>query len=391
MQEGVDPFFFTWTAQNQAAPIEIVSGEGACFTTSDGARWLDLGSMVWNANLGHGHPGMKRAMVAAAERNLLAQPSSVFPEKVEAARRLLAVAPPGLRDGKVFLCLSGAEANENAIKMARLFTGRRKVVYRSRSYHGATLGMLSFSGDARRKPFDPGLPDGICWDDHYSATPDLEPLLRAGDVAAVLLEGIVGPNGVYVPPRGYYQEIRRTCDRHGTLFIADEVLSGFGRTGRWFAVDHDGVSPDLLTCAKGLTAGYAPGGAVIASGKVAHHFDDHVLSCGLTTYGHPLTCAAIVGAIDAYEREGLIERAARLGAWLEPRIRKLGRDVRGLGLLWAIEFEPARTQQVAAELRRRHVHAFKREGMLFLAPPLVIDEPTLEEALSIVGDALDAT
>ena len=153
--------FYTWTAQRDAAPLEIVSGEGAHYVTSDGARWLDFGSMTWNANLGHGHAGMKRALVAAAERGLLAQPSSVFPDKARAGERLLEVAPRAMAGGKAFICLSGAEANENAVKMARLFTGRRKIVYRTRSYHGATLGMLSFSGDPRRAPFDPGLPDGV--------------------------------------------------------------------------------------------------------------------------------------------------------------------------------------------------------------------------------------
>ena len=174
--------FYTWSAQRDAVPLEIVGGHGAHFETADGGRWLDLGSMTWNANLGHGHPAMRRALVRAAEQGLLVQPGSVFPDKVRAAERLLAVAPPGLQDGKVFFCLSGAEANENAVKMARLVTGRRKIVYRSRSYHGATLAMLALSGDPRRQPFEPSGSDGVCWDDPYSATPapgDLEDVLRA--------------------------------------------------------------------------------------------------------------------------------------------------------------------------------------------------------------------
>jgi taurine--2-oxoglutarate transaminase len=417
--------FYTWSAQRDAVPLEIVGGHGAHFETSDGGRWLDLGSMTWNANLGHGHPAMRRALVRAAERGLLVQPGSVFPDKVHAAERLLAVAPPGLQDGKVFLCLSGAEANENAVKMARLVTGRRKIVYRSRSYHGATLAMLALSGDPRRQPFEPSASDGICWDDPYAAMPasgDLEDVLRAAGpdtVAAVLLEGVVGANGVLVPPHGYFRRIRQICDRAGVLLIADEVLSGFGRTGRWFAVDHDGVTPDLVTCAKGLTAGYAPGGAVIASARVARHFDDHVLSCGLTAYAHPLTCAAIVAALTAYEDEGLIARAARLGEGLRARLEALAagrpfvREVRGLGLLWAIELgEPAsgahvpvaaaggttvtspatpeRMKRVAAELRARRLHMHKRDSILFVAPPLVIGEDELDTGVRAVGEALDA-
>jgi taurine--2-oxoglutarate transaminase len=405
---------FTWTAQRDAVPLEIVGGEGARFRTADGGTWLDFGSVTWNAGLGHGHAGMRAALVAAAERGLLAYPTAVFPDKLAAAERLLSVAPAGLRDGKVFLCLSGAEANENAIKIARLVSGRRKVVYRRRSYHGATLGMLSFSGDPRRAPFEPLLQDGVVWDDPYSATPcpgDLEELLARVDpatIAAVLLEGVVGANGVHVPPPGYFTRVRDLCDRHGILLIADEVLSGFGRTGRWFAVDHDGISPDLLTCAKALTAGHAPGGATVISRGLAQHFDDHVLSCGLTAYAHPLTCAAIVAAIDAYQREGLIQRAAALGARLGPRLRALANrrpfvsDVRGLGLLWALELRepgaastspagPTRMKDLAAEVRRRHLHLHKRENMLFLAPPLMIPEADLEAGVSLIEEALDAT
>jgi taurine--2-oxoglutarate transaminase len=392
--------FYTWSAQRDAAPMEIVSGEGARFRTADGAEWLDFGSMVWNASLGHGHAGMRRAMTASAAQGLVTLPSSVFPEKVRAGELLREVAPPGLRDGKVFLCLSGAEANENAVKMARLVTGRRKIVYRDRSYHGATLAMLSLSGDPRRAPFDPGLPDGVVWNDRYQAD-DLEGVLaRAGadTVAAVLLEGVVGANGVLVPPAGYWRRVREICDRHGVLLIADEVLSGFGRTGRWFGVDHDGVSPDLLTCAKGLTAGYAPGGATLVNARIAGHFEDHVLSCGLTAYAHPLTCAAIVAAIEAYRGEKLIERAQALGPRLEAALRALAaarpfvREVRGLGLLWALELEAdgARMKRLAGQLRARHLHLHKRDNMVFVAPPLVVSEEDLFAGVRTLGEALDA-
>ncbi len=403
----------TWTAQKDAVPLEIVSGQGAFFTTADGAQWWDFGSVTWNANLGHGHPAMRHALSVAAERGLLTYPTAVFPDKLAAAELLLQVAPPGLRSGKVFLCLSGAEANENAVKMARLATGRRKIVYRSRSYHGATLGMLSLSGDPRRKAFDPGLQGGVCWDDTYEATPgpnDLEHLLKAEDpetVAAVMLEGVVGANGVFVPPRGYYRRIREICDRHGVLFIADEVLSGFGRTGKWFAVDHDGVSPDLLTCAKGLTGGYAPGGAVVVSESIARHFDDNYLPCGLTAYAHPLTCAAIVAAITAYRDEDLIARAATTGEALAAMLpaftqqRRYIAEARGVGLLWAFDLredpegaQPAsavRMKALAMNLRSRHLHMHKRDNLLFLAPPLMITEADLATGLVALGAALDAT
>jgi taurine---2-oxoglutarate transaminase len=406
--------FYTWSAQREAVPLEIVAGAGARFRTADGGEWIDFGSMVWNANLGHGHPAMRRALAEAAERGLLALPASAFPDKLRAAERLLEVVPPPLADGKVFICLSGAEANENAVKMARLATGRRKIVYRTRSYHGATLGMLSYSGDPRRAPFEPLLPDGVAWDDPYAAGPhpgDLEAVLaREGPetVAAVMLEGVVGANGVLIPPPGYFRRVRQLCDRFGVLFIADEVLSGFGRTGRWFAVDHDGVAPDLLTCAKGLTGGYAPAGAVVASAGLARHFDDHVLSCGLTAYAHPLSCAAIAAAIDAYRAGDLIRRAAALGDWLRARLHALAagrrhvREVRGLGLLWALELgEPggeqasggpasaARMRRLRDALAARRLHLHKRDHMVFVAPPLVAGEDDLAEGLARLEEALD--
>jgi taurine--2-oxoglutarate transaminase len=201
-----------------------------------------------------------------------------------------------------------------------------------------------------------------------------------------------------VPPPGYWKRVREVCDRHGVLLIADEVLSGFGRTGRWFAIDHDGVSPDLLTCAKGLTAGYAPGGATIVSPAIARHFEDHVLSCGLTAYAHPLTCAAIVAAIEALRGEELVERAERLGAVLEVQLRTLAerrsfvREVRGVGLLWALELDAraVQTKQLAQELRARHLHVHKRDDMVFVAPPLVIEEADLEAGVALLGQALDA-
>jgi taurine--2-oxoglutarate transaminase len=422
--------FYTWSAQKSAVPLEIVGGEGARFTTADGARWWDLGSMTWNATLGHGHPRMRKALADAAAEGLLAYPTSVFPAKVRAGELLAEVTPPGLgKNGKAFLCLSGAEANENAVKMARLVTGRHKIVARTRSYHGATLAMLSLSGDPRRDKFEPGLPgivrmaDPYCFRCPFGKHPascahecaqDLETaLLREGPetVAAVILEGIVGANGVFVPPPGYFRRIRDICDRHGVLLIADEVLSGFGRTGRWFAVDHDGIAPDMITMAKGLTGGYAPGGAVVVNERIARHFDDDVLWCGLTSYAHPLTCAAIVAAIETLRDEKLVERAAALGRRLGPRLADLARgrpclaagETRGIGLLWALELcvpdsddrrakqplPPVTMAKLAGVLRKRHLHMHKRENLLYLAPPLVIGEGDLDEAVAEVGRALD--
>jgi taurine---2-oxoglutarate transaminase len=417
--------FYTWSAQTTALPLEIVGGEGARFETADGGRWWDLGSMTWNAGLGHGHPRLQKALGEAAARGLLVTPTAAFSAKARAGELLAEVTPAGLE--KTFFCLSGTEANENAVKIARLFTGRKKIVARTRSYHGASLAMLSLSGDPRRAPFEPGLPgvarmgDPYCFRCPFGKEPtscahecaeDLETTLqREGPetVAAVILEGIVGANGVFVPPPGYWKKIRAICDRHGVLLIADEVLSGFGRTGRWFAVDHDGVTPDLLTMAKGLTGGYVPGGAVIVTDRIARHFDDHVLVCGLTSYAHPLVCEAVVATIETLQDEELVPRAAASGAFLEVRLRDFARarpyiaEVRGLGLLWAFELcvpgpLGARTREpmpavtmakLAAILRRDRLHMHKRDNLLYLAPPLVIDEAELESALGDLGRALD--
>ena len=412
--------FYTWSAQASAVPLEIVDGAGARFVTADGARWWDLGSMTWNAGLGHGHPRMRKALAEAAGRGLLVTPNAAFPAKLRAAELLAEVTPPGLE--KTFFCLSGAEANENAVKIARLVTGRRKVVARTRSYHGATLAMLSLSGDPRREPFEPGLPGVVRMGDPYcfrcpfgkepsscahECAQDLETtLLREGPetVAAVILEGVVGANGVFTPPAGYWKKIRAICDRHGVLLIADEVLSGFGRTGRWFAVDHDGVTPDLLTMAKAITGGYAPGGAVIATERIARHFDERVLVCGLTSYAHPLVCEAIAAAIECYRDERLVERAAAAGDRLRAafadfrRARPALGEVRGLGLLWAFELCVPGTREplpsvtmakVAATLRRHHLHMHKRDNLVYFAPPLVITDAELDEALAAVGAAFD--
>ncbi|HEX4508839.1 MAG TPA: aminotransferase class III-fold pyridoxal phosphate-dependent enzyme [Burkholderiaceae bacterium] len=413
--------FTTWSAQNRPTPpFEIVGGSGARFTTADGADWLDFGSMTWNANLGHGHPRMKAALAEAAGRGLLTYPSSVFPDKARAGELLAGVTPAGLNHS--FICLSGAEANENAVKMARMVTGRKKVVARTRSYHGATLAMLSLSGDPRREPFEPGLPgvvrtvDPYCYrcpvgkqpaTCHHECAEDLDAVLDregADTVAAVIMEGIVGANGVFVPPPGYWRKVRDICTRRGVLLIADEVLSGFGRTGRWFAVDHDGVTPDLLTMAKGLTGGYAPGGAVIVTDAVARHFDENILQCGLTTYAHPLTCAAIVAAIESYRDEDLPARAAAMGIALGAALAATARprpfigEVRGIGLLWALELVEPGTRQplngpalgrLAAALRRRHLHLHKRENLVYLAPPLVSTEADLTDGVARLEAALD--
>ncbi len=405
-----EPFFFTWSRQRGAAGVEIVGGSGAFFETADGARWLDFGSLVYSANLGHGHPRMIAAVKAQADRLCLAMPKSVFPEKRQLAERLLELAGEGFT--KVFFTLGGAEANENAIKMARLATGRTKVLSRYRSYHGATMGALSLTGDHRRPPLEPGIVGAIkaldCYCDRCpfgqtrtscarECASHIGDVLRLeANVAAVFLEPIPGANGVLVPPDDYWPRVRQLCDEQGALLVADEVLTGFGRTGAWFAHQRWGGSPDMITLSKGVTGGYGVLGAVLVHERVAEHFEDQTLLAGLTQYAHPLGVAAALEALSVYEDEGLIDNAARLGPALVEGLagiaERSGRVsyARSIGLLGALELD--HVDGLAAALKERHLHAFVRsaEKTLIVAPPLCIDAAELADGLARIEAALSA-
>jgi taurine---2-oxoglutarate transaminase len=415
------PFFFTWSAQSHARPFAIVGGEGAHFdvdTENEGrVRWLDMGSLSYQATLGHGHRGVIDAIKRQADELLLTVPSGAFPAKEALARKLLEHAPPGFT--KVFFTLGGAEATENALKIARLVTGRHKLVSRYRSYHGASMGALSLSGDHRRPPLEPGLVGAIhvldCFESRVpgggrivegggSAEALARTLELEGDrsVAAVFLEPVPGANGVLVPPDGYWPAVRAACDAQGALLVADCVLNGFGRLGSWYGFESFGASPDLITVSKGITGGYAPLGAVLVHERVAKHFDDAVLWAGLTFYGHPLGVAAGLAAMNAYEDEGLIARASDLGEALRARLERFQDAhpeavprLRTKGLLAAVELtgDRARFARLERALESEHIyaHVYPRIGALVLAPPLVIDEPTLAEGLARVEQAIVAS
>jgi taurine--2-oxoglutarate transaminase len=409
------PFFFTWQAQKGARGVEMTGGQGAWFTTSDGGRWLDLGALAYQVNAGHGHRRIIDAIKRQADALCVAAPTTVYPAKVELAERLLAMAPEGF--SKVFFTLGGAEANENAIKIARAVTGRSKLVSRYRSYHGATLGALALTGDWRRPAGEPTLP-GVthvldCYCDRCPfgktlatcarecATQFHDVLGLEGNVAAVFLEPVPGANGVLVPPPQYWPIVRQACDAHGALLVADEVLTGFGRTGKPFGFQHWDVVPDLITVAKGLTSGYAPLGAVLVHEKIAAHFEERILACGLTSYAHPLGCAAALETLKVYDDEGLYGRAAALGPVLERELRAVtGRlggvrsFVRGLGLLWALEIvaAPERWAAFGRELaaRRLSLHVDGKRGTAIVSPPLCIDEADLVAGVRGLGDAAAA-
>jgi taurine--2-oxoglutarate transaminase len=391
------PFFFTWSAQRDAAPFAIAGGEGARVRDELGQDWLDLASLSFQAHLGHGHPRMTAAVASQARRLCLAPPAAVYPEKLELARELLELAPPGF--AKVFFCLGGAEANENAMKMARLVTGRLQFVSRYRSYHGASFGALSLTGDYRRVPLEPVMPGILRAGDDAA---DIERILEheGSQVAAVFLEPIPGANGVHIPAPDYFSRVRAACDRHGVMLVLDEVLCGFGRTGRAFGFEHFGVEPDIITCAKGLTAGYAPLGAVLVREPIAEHFESRVLWAGLTSYGHPLGVAAGLAALRVYREDRLFERAAMLAVNFRSALSRIARrsaavgEARAIGLLGALDVTlPAQGwQKLGRELARRHllVHAYPRRASIVLAPPLIIEEPDLLAGLDSLGEALAA-
>lgn len=406
------PFFFTWSAQTTAKGFELTGGDGAYFTTADGGRWLDLGALAYQVNAGHGHRRIIDAIKRQADELCVASATAVFPAKTELARKLLALAGPGY--SKVFFTLGGSEANENAMKIARLLTGRYKMMSRFRSYHGASMGALALTGDWRRPPLEPSIPGVVhvhdCYCDrcpfgHTLATCKRECAtnlgttmkLEGGGFAGVILEPVAGANGVLVPPSDYWPIVRKACDEDGALLIADEVLTGFGRLGKPFGHQHWDVVPDLITCAKGLASGYQPIGAVIVHERVARHFEEKVLACGLTYYAHPVGCAAALETLRVYEDEGLYDNAARLGPVLLAELEAVRRRLavpgfaRGIGLLGVLDLEApiAAWNRFSAELatRRLSLHVDGKRGTAIVAPPLCISEADLVRGVRALGDA----
>lgn len=456
----------TWTKQAEWNGATIVGGAGAWFWDEQGRRYLDLSSQAECCNLGHQHPAVVRAIQEQAGRLCYISNAWGAQPRAELAQRIVALANGaehgsqntedktqnteytihntqyGTRNthsqipnpkskiqnpvyGRVFFTCDGAEATEHALKMARWVTGRRKIISRYRSYHGATHAALSVSGDARgwntadglrdvarvlppycyRCPFGLHYPScGLRCADHVEEVIQQE---GPGTVAAVIAEPAAGTNGITAPPE-YWSRLREICDRYGILLIADEVMSGFGRCGAWFAWQAQDMPlagappcPDLFTMAKGLTGAHIPLGAICVAEHVASHFDERALETGLTYSGHPLACAAGVAAIKAYEAEGLIERAAQLGAWMFEQLRAIqGRhncigDVRGLGLFACVEMventfpQPLPwLKQLARAALQRGVNVAVRGNLMFVCPPLVIEQADLEWGLSVIDELL---
>lgn len=420
--------FFSWAAQGEVDPISIVRAEGVYFWDAMGQRYLDFSAQLMNVNIGHSHPYVVSAIKEQADSLLYAAPAFATQARGELGRRLAEIAPGDLK--KTFFTLGGAEATENAIKIARLYTGRSKIVTRYRSYHGATFGAISAGGDPRRLPVEPGIPgvvrvfDPYCYRCVFGQVPascrrecvsHIEQVIQFEGperVAAVLVEGVTGTSGIIVPPDDYWPRLREICDRYQILLIADEVMSGFGRTGEWFAVNHWGVVPDMIVSAKGVTSGYLPLGLVIVSERIADHFEAHTFWAGLTYSGHPMSCAAGIATLEVYERDGLLENARRMESvmargldGLKERHPVVG-DVRGLGLFWVIELVQDRVTRaplvpwnaksselgcmpaVAQFMRRNGLYAFTKWNWIFVVPPLCITADQIAEGLAVIDGAL---
>ena len=423
--------FFSWAVQSVVKPLAVVEAKGCYFWDADGKRYLDFSSQLMNVNTGHQHPKVVAAIREQAERLCYVYPGMATQPRGELGRLLADVTPGDL--SKTFFTLGGADAVDNAIKLARLYTGRQKIVARYRSYHGATYGAISATGDPRRLPVEPGIPgivrvfDPHCYRCVFGQEPascqrecitHIEEVIRfegPDRVAAILFEGVTGSSGIFVPPDDYWPRLREMCDKYGILLISDEVMSGFGRTGEWFAVDNWQVVPDMMVVAKGLTSGHIPLGAVIVSQPLADHFEDRYLPLGLTYGAHTLACAAGVATIQAYREDGLIENAKHLGQTLGRSLEALKEkhpsvgDVRYIGLFSVIELvkdkntrEPlapwnAKPEElgvmadVLPALRERGLSTFVKWNWIFVVPPLCITEEELRTGLSIIDEVLEIT
>ncbi|HEY1623319.1 MAG TPA: aminotransferase class III-fold pyridoxal phosphate-dependent enzyme [Streptosporangiaceae bacterium] len=416
---------YDWAAQAAVSPIPVARAEGVYFYEPGGKRYLDFNSQLMSVNIGHGDPRVNEAVTRQLSQLAYVNSAITATEPRALLGRKLASVFPGDIE-KSFFTLGGAEANENAIRIAKLVTGRQKVLARYRSYHGATAGAITLTGDPRRWANEPGLPGVVHVLDFYHGTQRLmdsaadalavlrETIELEGPktIAAFIIEPVTGTNGILVPPDGYLQGVRELCDEYGILMIADEVMSGFGRTGAWFAVDHYGVVPDIITCAKGLTSSYLPLGAVGLRPHVAAHFDDHVFVGGLTYNSHPVCLAAALATIEVMEQDKIVENAAKMGSAMARHHQELAAKhpsvgaVRNIGLFGVLEIvrnrqtgEPmapfnGSSPEMQALLRHvldNGVYTILHWNQVMTNPPLTITEDQLAEGFAVLDKALDIT
>jgi taurine---2-oxoglutarate transaminase len=430
LQNNADYTLFSWSKQAGLNPIAIKSGKGVYLYDYDDKRYIDFSSGLMNVNIGHGNQRVTKAVAKQMQEVSYVTPSCVTKVRGDLGKKLASVTPEGLN--KTLFTVCGATAIENAMKLARLYTGRHKIIAKYRAFHGASYGAMTAGGDPRKIPSDSQqAPNVIHVEDPYcyrcpfgQPGPDacqrecvqhVERIIQfegSETVAAILMEGESGSSGCIKYPADYLPKIREICDKYGILLIADEVMSGFGRTGKWFGMDNFGVIPDMIATAKGITAGYIPLGALIVSDKIAEHYNDRPLMLGLTYSAHPVSCAAGLETLKIYEDENLIENAEKMGKYVDKQVAQLMKkhpcigDWRNTGLLGCLEIVKNRTtkepmapfnakpnemvvmNKVAAKIRELGMYTFVRWNYVFIAPPLSITKKQIDEGLTIISEAL---
>jgi taurine---2-oxoglutarate transaminase len=429
IQDNLDYTLFSWSKQKGISPIAVKYAEGVYLYDYDGKKYLDFSSGLMNVNIGHGNPRVGEAVLRQMQEVSYITPGCVTKVRGELGKKLAKISPGNLT--KTLFTVCGATAIENAIKLARLYTGRHKIIARYRAFHGASYGAMTAGGDPRKLASDSQqIPNIVHVEDpycyrcpwgkeikscHRECVSHIERVIEfegPSSVAAIIMEGESGTSGCIKYPPDYWSRLRLLCDKHGILLIADEVMSGFGRTGKWFGVDVHGVVPDMIATAKGITAGYLPLGALIVSDKIAAHYDDKVLWLGLTYSAHPVSCAAALEVLKIYEEERLLENAAEMGRYVEQQVELLKvkhpsiGDFRNTGLLGCIELVKDRAtkepmapynatseemtimNQVASKIKELGMYTFVRWNYIFIAPPLCVTKDEINEGLQMISQAL---
>ncbi|HMK03830.1 MAG TPA: aminotransferase class III-fold pyridoxal phosphate-dependent enzyme [Ferruginibacter sp.] len=427
IQDNLDYTLFSWSKQKGITPIAVKYAEGVYLYDYEDKKYIDFSSGLMNVNIGHGNQRITEAIVKQMKEVSYVTPSCVTKVRGELGKKLAEICPGDLN--KAFFTLCGATSIENAIKLARLYTGRHKILSRYQSYHGASIGAISASGDPRRIPADAQqAPNFVHFDLPYlyrweygeenllkESAAQLERMIAyegPGNIAAILLEGESGSSGCLQYPTGYLKAVRELCNKHGILLIMDEVMSGFGRTGKWFGFEHHGIIPDMICMAKGLTCGYLPFGCLMVSDKIAAKYDDNMLALGLTYSAHPVSCAAALETLKIYEDDGLIENAAAMGKYVTEKVEALKQkhpsigNFRTTGLLGCIELVKDRDtkepmapfnakpdemvvmNKVAAKIKELGMYTFVRWSYIFIAPPLCVTKEQIDEGLAIISEAI---
>lgn len=418
----------SWSKQRGLNPIPVVKGEGIYFWDDQGNRYTDMSSQLVNMNLGFGNKAIGDAIKKQVDQYCFISPSYGAESRAKLAKKIVELMPDNM--GKVFFTNAGADANENAVKMARMFTGKNKIFSRYRSYHGSSFGAGNLTGEPRRYPLEPGIPgfvkffdpylyrEAISFESEEAATAyyirKLEEQIQyegPDSIAAIVMETVTGSNGVIIPPKGYMPGVRALCDQYGILMICDEVMTGWGRTGKLFGFENFDVKPDIVTFAKGVTCGYIPLGGCVVSKEIAAYFDDHLLSCGLTYSGHPLACAAGIACVEYYEEAHILDNVVAVGKVLGEKLEEMKAahpsvgDVRYIGLFSAVELVKDKVTKeplvpygrdpegvmgkIIGMLKEKGFMTYSHENMILIAPPLIITKEQLIEELAKLDEVLD--